>query len=59
MKFHFSIGIEASSEQQAAEKLKALLDIKQVLTDKDLIDLARILKENPAIVKQAKQFLRP
>lgn len=52
-----TIGIEAQSEQQAVELVKALIEIKNNLSDTDLKDLAKILKTNPSIVKKAKQFL--
>ncbi len=52
-----TIGIEAQSEKQAEELAKALVEIKNSLSDKDLLDLANLLKEKPGIVKTAKKFL--
>ncbi len=57
MIFEIKIGIDASSEQEAIELVKALADIKNSLSDKDLKDLAKILKANPSIVKTAKKLL--
>lgn len=57
MKHEITIGIEAQSEQQAEELAEALVQIKNALSDKDLLDLARILKEKPGIIKTAKKFL--
>lgn len=51
------IGIEAQSEKQATDIVKDLITIKNNLSDSDLKDLAKLLKENPAIVKQAKHLL--
>lgn len=51
------IGIEAQSEQQAREIVQDLITIKNNLSDKDLKDLANLLKKNPGIVKTAKKFL--
>jgi len=52
-----TIGIEAQSEQQAVELAKALIEIKNHLSDADLKDLAKLLKSNPNIVRTAKKFL--
>lgn len=51
------IGIEAQSEQQAREIVQDLITIKNNLSDRDLKDLANLLKKNPGIVKTAKKFL--
>lgn len=57
MIYEITIGIEAQTEQQAAELAKALVDIKNKLSDSDVKDLAKLLKNNPTIVKTAKKFL--
>ncbi len=57
MKHEITIGIEAQSEQQAVEIAKALIEIKNNLSDSDLKDLAKLLKSNPSIVKTAKKLL--
>lgn len=57
MKHEITIGIEAQSGQQAEELAQALVQIKNSLSDKDLLDLAKILKEKPGIIKTAKKFL--
>lgn len=57
MNYEITIGIEAQTEQQATELAKALIEIKNNLSDIDLKDLAKLLKTNPTIVKKAKQFL--
>jgi hypothetical protein len=51
------IGIEAQDEQHATEIAQNLIDIKNHLSDKDLKDLAKLLKHNPAIVKTAKRLM--
>lgn len=57
MIYEITIGIEAQSEQQATEIAKALVEIKNKLSDNDIKDLAKILKSNPSIVKTAKKLL--
>jgi len=57
MKHKITIGIEAQSQQQAEEIANALVSITNSLSDKDLLDLAKLLKEKPGIVKTAKKFL--
>jgi hypothetical protein len=57
MIFEITLGIEASNETQATEFAKALIDIKNQLSDTDLLELAKLLKKNPSIVKTAKKFL--
>jgi hypothetical protein len=57
MTHKISIGIEAPNEQKAVELAKALVQIKNSLSDKDLLDLAKILKENPGIIQIAKKYL--
>lgn len=58
MKHEVTIGIEAQSEQQAVIIAQALVEIKNALNDKDLLELAKILKTNPGIVQTAKRFLK-
>lgn len=57
MIYEITIGIEAQSEQHATEIAKALVEIKNKLSDNDIKDLAKILKSNPSIVKTAKKLL--
>ncbi len=57
MIYEIKIGIAAQSEKQATDIAQDLITIKNNLSDTDLKDLAKLLKQNPAIVKQAKQLL--
>lgn len=57
MRYKVCIEIDAPNEPQANELVQALVQIKNSLSDKDLLDLARLLKEKPGIVKTAKKFL--
>lgn len=57
MRQEITIGIEAPSKEYAQRIAEALVQIKNSLSDKDLVDLARLLKENPGIIKTAKKFL--
>ncbi len=52
-----TIGIEAPDREQAVALAQALVQIKNSLSDQDLKDLARLLKEKPGMVKTAKRFL--
>jgi hypothetical protein len=57
MIYEIKIGVEAQSEQHATGIVQDLITIKNHLSDRDLKDLAKLLKKNPGIVKTAKQFL--
>jgi hypothetical protein len=57
MIYEIKIGIAAHSEKQATDIAQDLITIKNNLSDTDLKDLAKLLKQNPGIVKQAKQLL--
>ena len=57
MEHKITIGIEAESQTKATEIAQALVDIKNSLTVDDLLELSKILKEKPGIVKKAKKFL--
>ena len=51
------LGIEAPSKEQALDIAKDLAELKNLLSDKELKDLKKVIKKNPGIVEQAKQFL--
>lgn len=57
MEHQITIGIEAESQQKAVAIVQALVQIKNCLSEQDLIELAKILKEKPGVVKMAKKFL--
>ena len=57
MRHEIKISIEAKDEATALELVRALIEIKNALSDKDLKELASLLKNNPGIVKTAKKFL--
>ena len=57
MKHRITIEINAPTEQEALAIAKALIKIKNALSDKDLFDLALLLHENPGIVHTARKFL--
>lgn len=57
MEYQITIGIKAESQPKAIEIAQALTDIKNVLTEGDLLELARLLKSKPGLVKTAKKFL--
>ena len=57
MEHKITIGIEAASQPKAIEIVNALIDIKNALNETDLLELSKLLKKNPGIVKTAKKFL--
>lgn len=57
MEYQITIGIKADSQPKAVEIAQALTDIKNVLTETDLLELAKLLKSKPGLVKTAKKFL--
>jgi hypothetical protein len=57
MEYQITIGIQAESQPKAVEIAKALTDIKNVLSETDLLELAKLLKSKPGLVKTAKKFL--
>lgn len=57
MEYRVTIGLKAESQQEANQLVEALLEIKNCLSNKDLLELAKLLKEKPGIVKTAKKFL--
>lgn len=57
MEHKITIGIDAVSQLKAVEIVNALIEIKNALNEADLIELSKLLKKNPGIVKTAKKFL--
>ena len=58
MEHKITIGIEAENQQKAIAIVQALTDIKNVLSETDLLELAAILKKQPSLVKTAKKYLQ-
>ena len=56
MEHEVKIGIEAESKSKAIEVAQALIDIRKALTDTELFELRRVLKEKPGIIKTVKKF---
>lgn len=57
MVHEIKLGIEASSKEKAIDIANDLVELKNLLSDKELKDLKKVIKKNPGIVQQAKQFL--
>lgn len=57
MEHQITIGIKADSQQKAIEIAQALAEIKNALSENDLLELAKLLKSKPGIVKTAKRLL--
>ena len=58
MEHRVTIGINADSKQTALEVATALVQIKNILGDKDTIELAALLKNNPGVIQTAKKFFK-
>lgn len=57
MIYTIKLGIEAQSEQQAIDIANDLAELKNLLSDKDLKELKKVIKKNPGIVETAKKLL--
>lgn len=57
MVYEVKLGIDAQSEKQAIEIVKDLVELKNLLSDKDLKELKNVIKKNPGIIETAKKFL--
>lgn len=59
MEHQVTIGFpDSESREKAVEVAQALISIRNVLGDADTIELAKLLKAKPGLIKTAKQFLR-
>ncbi len=56
-KYHFEISIEAKSETEATEKMKALITLASKLSEKELSKLAHVIKHDPIKTALAKKYL--
>ena len=56
-KFEFNVKVMAVNKARAKELLMAMFDIKKVLSEGDLMQLAQLLKKKPGLIKKAKRFL--
>ena len=56
-KFEFKVKIQAKNNTIAKSLLAAMFDIKKMLSDSDLLNLADLLKKKPGLIKKAKRFL--
>ena len=56
-KFHYDISIEAKSETEADAKMTALTTLASKLSQKELTQLAHIIKHDPVKTALAKKYL--
>ena len=56
-KFHYDISIEAKSETEADAKMTALTTLASKLSQKELTQLAHIIKHDPVKTALAKRYL--
>lgn len=57
MEHQVTLGLDTESKAKAIEVAEALVSIRNILGDADTIDLARLLKSKPGLIKTAKKFL--
>lgn len=57
MMHEFKIKIEAKKEEEANEKMKALVILASRLTAKELTKLADVVKNNPVQLALAKKYM--
>lgn len=58
MKFKIEIEVDVPAKEHAEKLAEAFTQLRKVLPDKDIIDLAQLITKRPGIVKQAKLFIR-
>lgn len=56
-KYPVKVEIEAKDQQEAKEKMEALMTLANNASHEDLTYLARKIKEKPSLIKQAKAYL--
>ncbi len=56
-KFEFKVKIQAANNTKAKVLLAAMFEIKTILSEEDLLLLAKKLKKNPELIKKAKRFM--
>jgi hypothetical protein len=57
MKFEYGLKIEAKAENEAEEKMKALVILAAKLSAKELSKLAHVVKNDPVKTALAKSYL--
>lgn len=58
MEHKVTLGLDTPTMERAIEVAEALVSIRNIIGDTDTIELAKLLKANPGIIKTAKKFLR-
>lgn len=56
--YAYDINLQARTEQEADNKVKALMVLASKLNEKELLKLADIVQNNPEQTAIAKQFLK-
>ena len=57
MIIELKVNIEAEDKAQANKIMNALLDIKKVVSPKDLFAFSKAIEKRPSLVKKARMFL--
>lgn len=57
MTYHYEFKIEAATEAEADNKMKALTVLAQKLKEKELTKLAHVIKNDPIKTALAKKYL--
>ena len=56
-KYHYDLSIEAASETEADAKMTALTTLASKLSQKELTQLAHVIKHDPVKTSLAKKYL--
>ena len=57
MEHKVTLGFDTPTKEKAIEVAEALVQIRNILGDADTVELAKLLKKNPGIIKTAKRVL--
>jgi hypothetical protein len=57
MTYHYEFSIEAATETEAVNKMKALTVLAKNLKEKELCKLANVIKNDPVKTALAKRYL--
>jgi hypothetical protein len=56
MEHEIRIGLDTDSKEKALEVAEALVTIRNILGDNDTIELAKVIKAKPGLIKTVKRL---
>lgn len=56
-KFHYDLSLEAKTENEANSKMQSLTTLASKLSEKELLQLAHVIKNDPIKTALAKKYL--